>query len=140
MFRVLRTIAIGVILAAVAFTPSSSLAQSQATTGVIEGIVTDVNKGAQALLGWTPEELIGRHYHLVLTPAAQGLAEERTRRYLAGEDMSSIFDLDLVRKDGTIVPVEARTRAVEQLRVRRPQRLPGLRPAGLSQQRAFVRQ
>lgn len=76
----------------------------------LDGTITEVNKVIQNLLGWTPEELDGQHYFKVLTPAAQALAEDRNRRYLAGEDMPSIFEIDLLRKDGTTVPVEARTR------------------------------
>ncbi len=78
----------------------------------VDGAITEVNKVVQVLLGWTPEELIGRHYFLVLTPAAQALAEDRTRRYLAGEKMDSIFEIDVVRKDSTTVPVEGRTRPI----------------------------
>jgi PAS domain S-box-containing protein len=78
----------------------------------VEGTITEVNRVIQVLLGWTPEELIGRHYSTVLTPAAQALAEDRTRRYLAGEKLDSIFEFDVVRKDGTTVPVEGRTRPI----------------------------
>jgi PAS domain S-box-containing protein len=78
----------------------------------VEGTVTDINTGAEVLLGWAREELIGQSYHKVLTPATQVTAAERTRRYLAGEDMPSIFEIELVRKDGEIVPVEARTRPI----------------------------
>ena len=78
----------------------------------VDGTLTEVNRGAEVLLGWSREELIRQPYHKVLTPATQATAEERTRRYLAGEDMPSIFEIELVRKDGTIVPVEARTRPI----------------------------
>lgn len=78
----------------------------------VDGTLTDVNRGAEVLLGWSREELIGQPYHKVLTQATQVTAEERTRRYLAGEDMPSIFEIEFVRKDGTIVPVEARTRPI----------------------------
>lgn len=77
-----------------------------------DGIIETVNSGAEVLLGWSREELIGQHYSKVATPTAQAQAADRTRRFLAGEDLPSIFSIDLVRKDGTIVPVEARTRAI----------------------------
>jgi len=79
----------------------------------LDGTITEVNTVVHNLLGWTPEELEGQHYSKVLTPAAHALAEERNRRYLAGEEsMPSIFEIDLVRKDGTTVPVEARARPI----------------------------
>lgn len=77
-----------------------------------EGIITEANHGTQVLLGWTPEELIGQHYHKVLTPTSQRIAEERTRHYLAGVDMSSIFEIEVLHKDGHVIPVEARTRPI----------------------------
>ncbi|NOT57616.1 MAG: PAS domain S-box protein [Deltaproteobacteria bacterium] len=78
----------------------------------VEGTLTEVNTGASVLLGWTRGELVGQSYDKVLTPAARATAEDRTRRYLAGEDMPSIFEAELVRKDGTTIPVEARTRPI----------------------------
>jgi len=77
-----------------------------------DGIIETVNTGAEVLLGWTREELIGQHYSKVATPTAQAQAADRTRRFLAGEDLPSIFPIDLVRKDGSVVPVEARTRSI----------------------------
>lgn len=76
----------------------------------VEGTLTEVNTGASVLLGWTRGELVGQSYDKVLTPTARATAEDRTRRYLAGEDMPSIFEIEMLRKDGTTVPVEARTR------------------------------
>src|SRR5205809_7620111 len=35
----------------------------------LDGIFTAVNGGAEALLGWSREELLGRHFRDVLTPA-----------------------------------------------------------------------
>jgi two-component system sensor histidine kinase ResE len=65
------------------------------------------------MLGWSREELIGQHVRKVATPASVALADERARRFLTGEKLpSSTFEADLVRKDGSVVPVEARTRAI----------------------------
>ena len=70
-----------------------------------EGIIEFVNRGTEKLLGWTRKELLGSHIRTVVTPATLSLVEERTRRFLAGERLSSIFDAELVHKDGRIVPV-----------------------------------
>ena len=81
-------------------------------TNTLEGIVTSVNRGLETMLGWTREELLGQHYRQFVTPASAALGEERTRRVLAGERLSSIFEAEMVRKDGSVVPVEARTRMI----------------------------
>lgn len=78
-----------------------------------DGVILAVNGGAERLLGWSREELIGHHVRKVATPATVALAEERSRRFLAGDKpASSLFEAELIRKDGATVWVEARTRAV----------------------------
>lgn len=81
-------------------------------TFTLDGIITAVNRGLEALLGWSREELIGQHYGKLTTPASVAAGEERTRQFLAGERPSSIFEAEFVRKDGSVVPVEARTRPI----------------------------
>jgi len=81
-------------------------------TFTLEGIVTSVNRGLEAMLGWSREELIGQHYRKFVTPASVAVGEERTRRFLAGERPPSIFAAEHIAKDGHVVPVEVRTRAI----------------------------
>jgi PAS domain S-box-containing protein len=81
-------------------------------TFTLEGIVTGVNRGLEVMLGWAREELLGQHFRKFATPASVAQGEERTRRFLAGERPASIFELEIVGKDGRVVPVEARTRAI----------------------------
>jgi PAS domain S-box-containing protein len=79
----------------------------------LDGTITAVNRGAERLLGYARAELIGQHVRTVATPASVALAEDRARRFFAGEKLpSSVFAAELVRKDGSIVPVEARTRVI----------------------------
>jgi PAS domain S-box-containing protein len=82
-------------------------------TFTLDGILTSINRGGERLLGRPREEVIGRHMSLVGAPTSVALAEERARRFLAGEKLaSSTFPIELVRKDGSSVFVEARTRAI----------------------------
>jgi PAS domain S-box-containing protein len=76
----------------------------------LDGTTINVNRGAEILLQHLRTEIIGRSYTDFLTPASQQLTVERFQRATAGERLPSIFELDLVRKDGSTVPVEARTR------------------------------
>jgi PAS domain S-box-containing protein len=81
-------------------------------TFTVDGIITSVNRGAERLLGYSRAELIGQHVRKVATPASVALAEKRARRWLAGEKLPPGFEAELVRKDGSVVPVEAWTRAM----------------------------
>jgi PAS domain S-box-containing protein len=81
-------------------------------TFTLEGIVTSVNRGLEAMLGWSRAELIGQHYRKFVTPASVAVGEERTRRFLAGERQPSIFEGEHVTKEGRVVPVEVRTRPI----------------------------
>jgi len=81
-------------------------------TLTLDGIITSVNQGLEVMLGWSREELIGQHYRKIVTPASAALGEERTRRFLAGEKLPSIFEGGQVHKDGSVIPVEGRTRAI----------------------------
>jgi len=82
-------------------------------TFTLDAIITSVNRGAERMLGWSREELVGQHVSMVATPTSVALASERTRRFLAGEKLpSSTFEVELIHKDGHLVAVEARTRAI----------------------------
>jgi PAS domain S-box-containing protein len=79
-------------------------------TFTLDGVITAVNRGAERLLGWARAELIGQHVRRVATPGSVALAEDRARQWRAGEKLRSMFEAELIRKDGSVVPVEARTR------------------------------
>src|SRR6185369_4112739 len=81
-------------------------------TFTLEGTVTSVNRGLEVMIGWSREELLGRHYRKFATPASVILGEERTRRFLLGDRLPSIFEAEMMHKDGRVVPVEARTRPI----------------------------
>ena len=82
-------------------------------TFTLDSVLTSFNRGAERMLGWTREEVIGQHAKELSTPASMQLAEERTRRFLTGDKPpSSTFEAELLHKDGHIIPVEARTRAI----------------------------
>jgi PAS domain S-box-containing protein len=78
----------------------------------VDGIVTSVNRGLEAMLGWSREELIGQSYKKLHTPSSLIAEEERIRRFRAGEKASAIAEVELVHKDGRGVPCEVRTRLI----------------------------
>src|SRR5215510_4057205 len=94
-------------------------------TFTLEGTVTSVNGGLEVMLGWSREALIGQHYRKFVAPASVVLGEERTRRFLAGDRLPSIFEAEMMHKDGRIVPVEARTRPIRD-KERKPIAIQGI--------------
>jgi PAS domain S-box-containing protein len=87
-------------------------ANDMLATFALDGTVTSVNRGLEVALGWSREELIGQPYSKLTTPAALTLADEYTQRALAGEKLPSIFETEIVRKDGNVVPIEVRARFI----------------------------
>lgn len=88
-------------LQAIFRTPSDIIA-----TLDLEGVITRVNRAVEYLLGYTPEELIGKRAEPFLTPESMALVCERNEKALRGESLPSLFELQAVHKNGTIVSLE----------------------------------
>ena len=82
------------------------------TTLTTSGIITEVNRTSEKLSGWSRQELLGKHFSMLMPPTSATLAEERQRLALAGEELSPTFELEIVHKDGRLIPIEARVRFV----------------------------
>jgi PAS domain S-box-containing protein len=75
------------------------------------GVCQDVNDASCDLLGYAHDELIGLQLEAVVAASIDsGVGDESERRFWQGGWQG---ELDLRHRDGTIVPVEARTTAVE---------------------------
>jgi PAS domain S-box-containing protein len=72
----------------------------------LDGTILNVNRAIEKTLGWSRDELIGQNISLIVTPASVELGQERVRRALAGEKLPKIFELEAIRRDGTLVPAE----------------------------------
>ena len=70
-----------------------------------EGRITDVNWQLCAMLGYEPEEFIGRQTLDFITPPFHAFVRGKIA---AGVDYTS--EMDLIRKDGSFFPVEVRVR------------------------------
>jgi two-component system, OmpR family, sensor histidine kinase VicK len=75
-----------------------------------EGRIRDFNAAASELLGYQREELLGSRLEELVPPGADGIAVDVLWRPHGG---SWRGDLELRRKDGAVVPVEARTTVVD---------------------------
>ncbi len=72
-----------------------------------DGRFTYVNPNVHQMLGYTPEELLGRPSTDILTPASQRRAQEIFARAAKGKEPFNLYELEMVKKDGVgIVPVE----------------------------------
>ncbi len=78
----------------------------------LDGCITNVNKTSMRMLGWSRDELIGKPVTQFLTPASTMLIEDRSRKAQQGEPVAPTFELELVRKDGDVVPVECQLRYI----------------------------
>jgi len=86
--------------------------QDGIATFTLDGVITSANHAYGVMTGWPTDELIGRNYADLQTPEVRRELDERTRRALAGERLSSIFEFTGVRRDGTTYACEARTRFI----------------------------
>ena len=82
----------------------------------VDGKITMVNPEVERVLGYPSRELEGQHYAQVLSPDSARAADARNRELQAGKTVPPFFELEVRRKDGTLVPVEARTRAIRDRR------------------------
>ncbi|MGH7370013.1 MAG: PAS domain S-box protein, partial [Candidatus Methylomirabilaceae bacterium] len=75
-----------------------------------DGRFTYVNPKVRQMLGYTPEELVGRPSTDILTPASQRRAQDIFDGAAKGKEPFSFYELEMVKKDGVgIVPVEIGT-------------------------------
>ncbi len=74
-----------------------------------DGTVTAINPAVESLLGYRPEELIGRRIDTIVAPDHLVVTRGVLDRKLAGEDRST-YDLDVLTRDGRRVTLEINSR------------------------------
>ncbi|SHF69710.1 PAS domain S-box-containing protein/diguanylate cyclase (GGDEF) domain-containing protein [Jatrophihabitans endophyticus] len=73
----------------------------------VDGTIEDVNPALARMLGYRAEELVGASVDLLLAPAIAELRRATLTRLLNGEDDATTTEGVLVRKDGSLLDVEA---------------------------------
>lgn len=76
-----------------------------------EGFITEANRGASQLFGYTEEEFLGMSVHLLLPPHFRERHAELMKGFVEGEEterlMSGRREITGYRKDGSFFPMEA---------------------------------
>jgi len=70
----------------------------------LDGIVTDWNRAAQTIFGYTAEEMVGRPIDILLPPGQEGEEAEILARLRRGERIEH-FETRRLRKDGQVIEV-----------------------------------
>jgi len=71
-----------------------------------KGIIEYVNYAAEKLTGYTNDESIGKNMMEFIAPEYRELVNKRYMARAAGKDVPSIYEIALIKKDSSIIPVE----------------------------------
>jgi two-component system cell cycle sensor histidine kinase/response regulator CckA len=85
---------------------NESIVQSMAEGIVVEdaeGTLTFVNPAAAAMLGYAAQDLVGQHWTRIIPPDQQPIVRAANERRVHGQ--ADHYEVDLVRRDGTRLPV-----------------------------------
>ena len=80
---------------------------------VVDGIIRLANQEVCSMLGQDRDEVVGSPYARFVAPSSQEMVDDRYRRRLAGEEVQSIYEVDLLRADGTTIPGELNSTALD---------------------------
>ncbi len=71
------------------------------------GIILRANRALAQMFAYTPEEMVGRHYTMIVKPERQEQSMEAFRQLIQNRpEIPTNIETQLVRKDGTFVEVE----------------------------------
>ncbi|MBA7549740.1 putative diguanylate cyclase DgcE [subsurface metagenome] len=71
-----------------------------------KGIIKFLNQAILDLSGYNLEELIDKEFESLLSPEYRKLVMNRYQARLAGKETPSIYEMEIIRKDGISVPIE----------------------------------
>src|SRR5262249_44789471 len=70
-------------------------------------VITGVNRAITRVLGYEPDEVIGRSSNMLLTTESARVARSRTEQALRKESLPILFELDGMDKHDKVIPLEA---------------------------------
>jgi PAS domain S-box-containing protein len=90
----------------------------------LQGRVSSINKRAEWLFSYRREELLGHGVAEIVPPEYHNAMQEALRRKLAGEVSPTIYEMEIICKDGRRVPLEVSSRLL--LRADQPVGIQGI--------------
>jgi PAS domain S-box-containing protein len=79
-------------------------------TMTLDGVLTSVNQSVRQHLGYSPEEVLGKNWRELTTPASIALIEERLGGAMDEGVDPPMYEFEALHKEGRIVPIEGRVR------------------------------
>lgn len=71
-----------------------------------DGVLKFVSPISLELVGYRPEELVGTYFMKMITPENQKKVAKRYADRMAGKKVTNLYEISLIKKNGTTVPVE----------------------------------
>ena len=90
----------------------------------LAGRITSTNRRAEQTFGYTRAECVGKNATALIPPEYHEQMRQALRRKLAGETAPTVYELEVLRKDGRRVPLEVSSRLI--LRDGRPAGVQGI--------------
>jgi PAS domain S-box-containing protein len=78
----------------------------------LESRITGLNRRAEVVLGYTREEAIGKSAADIVPTEYRPLMQEALRQKLAGGESPTVYEIEMVRKDGNRVRLEVSSRLI----------------------------
>ncbi len=79
-------------------------------TYTLDGITISINRALETLLVMTRDELVGKSYERLMTAVSLATAKKAQQEARANREDAWTYTLELVRPDGTLVPVQSHCR------------------------------
>jgi two-component system phosphate regulon sensor histidine kinase PhoR len=76
------------------------------------GLISFISPNAAEITGFSADELVGTHFTWLLSPDSQTEASYHFGMALAGQTESETFELEVLKKDRQLLPMEARATAM----------------------------
>src|SRR2546423_6481461 len=78
------------------------------------GRYTSLNRAGELLTGYTRAEILALDWHTVVAPEYVALTEQMIARKLAGAEAITLYELEIITKDGRRVPVEVSSQLIRE--------------------------
>lgn len=75
-------------------------------TANLQERITSINNAVERILGYKPEEIIGRNYFAFIAPESQTTIRQMIKRKMDGGEERTVYEIQMIAKDGRLVDIE----------------------------------